>query len=73
VIAVPSADSQLLSEARKVVNTVPSGTPSVYRRYRIVTGDDLREAVAKLNAESVTSKVPCKVAAFDDERAALSS
>ncbi len=39
-------------------------TPSVYRRYRIVTGDDLREAAAKLNtATASTGKVSGKVAA----------
>ncbi len=38
-------------------------TSSVYRRYRIVTGDDLREATAKLNASAImTGKVSGKVA-----------
>jgi len=39
-------------------------TRSVFDRYRIVTGDDLREAAAKLNAavENVTGKVTGKVA-----------
>jgi integrase len=35
-------------------------TASVYRRYRIVTGEDLRDAAAKLNA--ATAKVSAKVA-----------
>lgn len=49
-------------------------TPSVYRRYRIVTGDDLREAAAKLNAATnAVGKVLGKVAVVDEERAALSS
>ena len=49
-------------------------TRSVFDRYRIVTGDDLREAAAKLNAaHSVAGKVLGKVAALDGERAALSS
>jgi integrase len=49
-------------------------TPSVYRRYRIVTGDDLREAVAKLNAsKTATIKVSSKVAAVGDASAATSS
>jgi len=48
-------------------------TPSVYRRYRIVTGDDLRDAIDKLNTvKNVTIKVPCKVAAIGDEDAAVS-
>lgn len=42
-------------------------TPSVYRRYRIVTGDDLREAAAKLNASSSgQGKVLGKVAVVDN-------
>lgn len=42
-------------------------TPSVYRRYRIVTGTDLREAAAKLNASLAgQGKVLGKVAAVEE-------
>jgi integrase len=43
-------------------------TRSIYDRYRIVTGDDLREAAAKLN--TATAKVSAKVAVVSDTRAA---
>lgn len=48
-------------------------TAEVYRRYRIVTGEDLRDAVAKLDAAaSVAIKVSSKVAPIDEGRAAVS-
>jgi integrase len=40
-------------------------TRAVFDRYNITTGDDLRQAVAKLN-ETVAIKVPSKVAAVGD-------
>jgi len=44
-------------------------TRSVFDRYRIVTGDDLREAAAKLNAaEKATGKVTGKVAVTKSSR-----
>jgi len=47
-------------------------TRSVFDRYRVVTGDDLREAVAKLNATAAVGKVLGKVAASETGRGGLS-
>jgi len=48
-------------------------TAEVYRRYRIVTGDDLRDAASKLNAATEVGKVLGKVAALSESSERLSS
>jgi hypothetical protein len=40
-------------------------TRRVYDGYRVVTGDDLREAAAKLNSATAVGKVPGNVAAAE--------
>jgi len=45
----------------------------VYRRYRIVTGEDLRDAASKLDAASERGKVLGKVAVISENSAQLSS